>query len=176
MAQILIFQGTGGHFTPLRNSLQHYHSLYFAHSIPDAMKVLHEKEIDLVICSVYDDTTDAFMFLKAVKQDRLSSRTPVLFFSKERTALASALDANIGQSALLCGADKYLTMDSFCGAKQETDACKTCPYLGERCNYNDLRMAIEEMLGAKSIAHLSIFEQEGRQCEKLPLPAEKDCS
>jgi PleD family two-component response regulator len=154
MAQILIFKGTGGH-SPLRNSLQEYHKLYFAHNIPDAMKVLHKKEIDLIICSVYDDSTDPFAFLKIVKQDLISSGTPVLFFSKERTFLASALDATMARSALLCGADKYLTMDSFCGARRETDACKTCPYLGEKCNYNDLRQVIEDMLRTKSLAHIS---------------------
>jgi PleD family two-component response regulator len=153
MAQILIFRGTGGRFTPLRNSLQEYHKLYFVHDLTDAMEVLHEKEIDLIICNVYDDTTDAFAVLKTVKQDLLSSGTPVLFFSKERTLAASWLDATIEHSALLCGADKYLTMDSFCGERGEIDACKTCPYLGERCKYNDLRLAIEDMLGAKSLAY-----------------------
>ena len=46
-------------------------------------------------------------------------------------------------------------MDSFCGEIGEFDACKTCPYLGERCNYNDLRLAIEDMLGPKYLARLS---------------------
>jgi len=155
MAQILIFRGTAGPFSPLRNSLQDYHELYFAHDITDAMKVLYEKEIDLIICSVYDDTTDAFFLLDTVKQDPLLSGTPILFFSQERTLWASALDATMAHSALLCGADKYLTIDTFCGARGQTDACKTCPYLGERCSYNDLRLAIEDMLGPKSLAHIS---------------------
>jgi hypothetical protein len=55
---------------------------------------------------------------------------------------------DIARSALLCRADRYLSMDSFCGAIGETDACKTCPYLGAHCKYDDLRLAIEDLLPA----------------------------
>ena len=82
MAQILLFQGTDEHFTPLRNSLQDYHKLYFVHNITDGMEVLHEMEIDLIIWNVYDDTTDAFAFLTTVKEDPISSGTPCPLFRR----------------------------------------------------------------------------------------------
>jgi len=158
MARILIVRGIAGRFLPLRNSLQDYHELYFAHNIADAIEILFEEEIDLIICNVYDETTDAFLLLNLVKGDPLLSGIPVLFFAMERTLLASALDATVARSALLCGADKYLTMDLFCVARAQIDACKKCPYLGQPCVSNDLRFAIEDMLEPKFIAQLSIKE------------------
>jgi hypothetical protein len=146
MARILIFQGTAGHFLPLRNSLQDYHELYFVNDITDAMKVLHEKEIDLIISSPYDDTTDAFSFMHTVKQDIFVCGIPIVCLSKERSSLATHLDAIVEKSALLCGADKYLSMDSFCGAKEHTDCCTTCPFRGELCDYAGLRRDLEDMI------------------------------
>jgi CheY-like chemotaxis protein len=148
MARILIFEGTNERFIPLRNSLQDHHELHIVHDITDSTRSLHEEgsEIDLIVSSVYEDATDLFEFIETVKQDPLLCRIPVLCFSRERSSRATALDANVEHAALLFGADKYLSMDSFCGAKAYTDSCKACPWLGELCGYALLRRAVEDMI------------------------------
>jgi DNA-binding NarL/FixJ family response regulator len=156
MARILIFQGSTGHVLPLQNSLQDHHDLYFVHQMTEAIKLLYESKIDLIITNAYDnDTTDAFSFMQRVRKDRAFSDIPIVCLSKERSSLATHLDATVRKSALLCGADKYLSMDSFCGAKEYTTGCSTCPSRGELCDYAGLKGAVEEVITkhASSIMH-----------------------
>lgn len=114
----------------------------------EAMKFLHESSLplDLIITSVYDDDIDLFAFIRALKGDQALHKIPVLCFSMQRTHYATLLDANTEHAAIACGADKYLSMDSFCRAKPYTDSCESCAWVGELCDYEALRHAIESML------------------------------
>ncbi|MDR3615812.1 MAG: hypothetical protein P4L53_19795 [Candidatus Obscuribacterales bacterium] len=126
------------------------------------MKILHEMTIHLIVCIVYDFIADPFSLLIDVKLDPLLSGIPVLFCAAERTMLASTLDATVARCALLCGADKYLSMDSFCLARGVTTSCKACPYAGKLCMYHELRLAIEDMLEEKDLVSILHSQPSGR--------------
>lgn len=55
-------------------------------------------------------------------------------------------DPTLARAALLCGADKYLSMDLFCGFRAQTSAFVQCPQFGEGCDYKGLREAIEGII------------------------------
>ena len=132
MAQILICWEDPGSFNPLCNSLQGHHELYFANGMSEALSILRGKHIDLIICRVHMEHTNVFDFLTKVKDDPSLRDIRFVFLSSESTQLSKDLDPNLKESTLLCGADKYLILDQF--------------YSNGTCDFDGLRMAIEEVL------------------------------
>ncbi len=146
MAKILILSEIHGHVRPLWNSLHAYHDLHFANNATAAMKILREQRIDLIIISVHMEQTNVFTFIQEVKGDELVGSIPVLCFSGERTRWSAILDAHLEDTCPVFGAAKYVTMDSFCGAKEDANICENCPFAGLRCDFNGLRHAMEDMI------------------------------
>lgn len=147
MSRILVVRGIDEEFSPLRRCLEEAHELYFAHDIEIAMAVLRQSDakIDLVVGNVYEEI-DVFELISLVKGDVTLRSIPLLCLSRERSTRASKLDPTLERAALLCGADKYLSMDSFCGFRAQTSACIQCPFFGEGCDYKGLRERIEEII------------------------------
>lgn len=146
MSRILVVRGTET-FSPVRKCLEEQHELYFANDIETAVGVLRQLDtnIDLVIGNVYEEV-DLFELITQVKRDVALRAVPFLCLSHERSIKASKFDQTLERAALLCGADKYLSMDLFCSAKAKTSACSNCPFLGDGCDYKGLREAIEEII------------------------------
>ncbi len=151
MARILISKHKSASLNRLWESLSGLHEIHCVQNPAEAMKFLHESgmPVDLIISSVYDDDIDLFSFIRAIKGDPALSTVPVLCFSMQRTHYATLLDVSMEHAAIACGADKYLSMDSFCRAKPFTDSCDTCAWAGELCDYEALRSAIGDMLKSK---------------------------
>jgi hypothetical protein len=68
-----------------------------------------------------------------------------LCISRERTHYATLLNTPTKHAVLLLGCDKYLTMDSFCGATQNS-SCEECPL--KPCDFDGLRSEIEKLITA----------------------------
>lgn len=151
MARILISMHNSASLSRLWDSLKDFYEVHCVQSPTEAMKFLHKSslDIDLIITSVYDDDIDLFAFIKSLKGDPLLRHIPLLCFSMQRSQFATLLDATIEHAAIACGADKYLSMDSFCNAKIYTESCETCSWPGELCDYEALRDAIKDMLKGK---------------------------
>lgn len=151
MARILISKHQSASLSRLWQSLAGIHEIHCVQNPTEATKLLHElgSKVDLIIVSVYDDDIDPFAFVKVIKGDPALSRVRVLCFSMQRTPYATLLDVSMEHAAIACGADKYLSMDSFCRAKPYTDACENCAWAGELCDYEALRYAVEDLLKRK---------------------------
>ncbi|MBP9090415.1 hypothetical protein KBI23_05245 [bacterium] len=108
---------------------------------------MHQSDlkIDLVVGNVYEEV-DVFELISLVRGDVTLHTIPLLCLSRERSARASVLDPILERAALLCGADKYLSMDSFCGFRAQVSACIQCPFFEEGCDYKGLRETIDEMI------------------------------
>jgi PleD family two-component response regulator len=147
MSRILVVRGIDEEFSPLRRCLQEKHELYFVHDIETAMAVLRQLDlnIDLVVGNVYEEV-DVFELISLVRGDVTLHSIPMLCLSGERSVRASIFDPTLKRAALLCGADKYLSMDSFCSFRAQASACSQCPFFDEGCDYNGLRETIEEMI------------------------------
>lgn len=147
MSRILVVRGMDEEFYPLRKCLQEEHELYFAHDLDTALAVLRQPDanIDLVVGNVYEEI-DVFELISLVKGDVILRSIPLLCLSRERSIRASMFDPTLARAALLCGADKYLSMDLFCGFRAQTSACVQCPQFGEGCDYKGLREAIEGII------------------------------
>ena len=148
MARILISKHNSASLTRLWDSLRGIYEIHCVQNPLEAMSFLHESglPVDLIITSVYDDDINLFAFIKALKGDAALRKVPVLCFSMQRTHYATLLDSNLEHAAIACGADKYLSMDSFCRAKTYTESCESCAWAGELCDYEALRYVIQNML------------------------------
>lgn len=147
MSRILVVRGIDEEFSPLRRCLEETHELYFAHDIETALAVLRQTdaEIDLVVGNVYEEI-DVFELISLVKGDAILRSIPLLCLSRERSIRATMFDSTLEKAALLCGADKYLSMDLFCGFRAQTVACTQCPFFEEGCDYKGLRETIEGII------------------------------
>lgn len=151
MARILILRELPEGFRPLWNALHAYHELHYVENIPEAMKALHENTLDLIIGSAHLDNASVFEFITAVKGDAELRSIPFLCFSRERSKMANHLNKNTADTALFLGADKYLSIDSFCSAPEQCHACKDCPFLDPPCDFEGLRHAIEGLIAGGAL-------------------------
>ncbi len=151
MARILISKHNSASLNRLWDSLGDAHEIHCVDNPAEAIMFLRQPglNIDLVITSVYDDDIDLFAFIKALKRDPLLRQIPLLCFSMQRSHCATLLDTNMEHAAIACGADKYLSMDSFCKVKNDIESCETCAWPGELCDYEALRHAVEALLPRK---------------------------
>ncbi len=166
MAKLLILEEAGGAINHMWNSLKGYHQLYCANSNEESMQVLHKLglDIDMIIASVHNGKigVDVFRFVRTIKADPLLRCIPLICFSAERSQTATYLDSCLEGATRICGADNYLSMDSFCSARES--ACKGCQFLGNGCDYDGLRNVIENSL-RQGIEQKPIDVHEGHQPE-----------
>lgn len=136
MATILILQEAPGPLKALQNSLGLWHELLFAHNSNAAMSVLGENEVDLIIARVHLEKTNVFDFIRMVKSNPSSTHIPIICFCGRRTEISRLLDHSLAEAVHVFGAEKYITLDHFCTE--------------DRCDFDDLRREIEEVLNEHS--------------------------
>jgi CheY-like chemotaxis protein len=121
-ARILILQEQPGPAKALQESLGSRHKLVFAETPEQAMRILREGSIDLIIARVHLEKSNVFDFLKAVKHDAKFHSIPFVCFCGRRSATARALDPILARSSRALGADKYLSVEDFrCGLHYDFD-------------------------------------------------------
>ena len=132
MANILILQEASGRYQAIRKSLQDNHTLLFAENSQDALALLDEQPIDLIISRVHLERSNVFEFIRAVKMNPKHKNIRFVCFSATRSQLAKVLDATLAHATAVMGADQYLSLDQFC--------------VDGVCNYQAIRNTIETLL------------------------------
>lgn len=131
MYRILILQETPGELLELQASLSAYHELIFVRRIDEALEVLGQTAIDLIISRVHLEQACVFEFIKQVKQNPQFCQVPILCFCGKQTAASYLLDSVVSRTTELLGADKYLSLSDFCcdeyldceGLRREIESC-----------------------------------------------------
>lgn len=132
MANILILQEGTGALEELQRSLAVHH-LLFVPTAEEAMTTLGSgSPVDLIITRVHLEESNPFQFLHLVKGDARYAHIPIVCFSGRLTEQARLLDPTLAQSALVVGADSYVSLEDFCSA--------------EGCDYGALQKAFEAAL------------------------------
>ncbi len=132
MAKILIFQERPGQLHAFKNSLVQYHELFFVRDESEAIAILQENAIDLIIARVHLEQGSVFEFVRRIKHDGSYAHIPLLCFCGRRTQLARQLDASMKKASETFGADGYMCIDQFCSE--------------HNCDFDALRKAIESFL------------------------------
>lgn len=132
MAKVLIFQEHPGPLLAFQNSLVPYHDLFFASDESEAIIVLKENAIDLIIARVHLEQGNVFEFVRRIKHHASYAHIPLVCFCGQRTQLARQLDASMKKASAAFGADGYICIDRFCSQNN--------------CDFDSLRAAIESIL------------------------------
>lgn len=132
MARILILQEQPGPHQALSKSLTPYHELIFVNDTCDALRVLQNTMIDLIISRVHLEHGSVFEFIHAIKQTPSISHIPLICFCGRLTQTARVLNDTLARSAVTMGANKYLSLSRFCA--------------NEDCDFDRLRQEIESVL------------------------------
>lgn len=121
-ARILILQEEPGPARALQNSLGSRHELLFASSEADALRILAEQSVDLIIARVHLEKTNIFDFLKTVKKEPKFHDIPFICFCGRHTHASRVFDPVLARSSEALGADKYISADDFlCGSHYDFD-------------------------------------------------------
>jgi len=96
-------------------SLEHYgHVVYRSDNFQDAMDVLRQFEVDLIIGDVHlQNGGSIFDFLRWVKGDPHMHTVPFVCFSTEPPEVPKYLSDGVRTAARALGAAKYMTMEHF---------------------------------------------------------------
>lgn len=89
------------------------HQLLIAKSVEGAITLLNAASFDLVICGVHLDNGTVFDLLKFVKSDPGQRPVPFACFCDRDSDLAKSVDDTARMTAMLLGADKYVTKEAF---------------------------------------------------------------
>ncbi|MBU6452936.1 MAG: hypothetical protein KGS72_14220 [Cyanobacteria bacterium REEB67] len=80
----------------------------------DAIDVLKDTHVDLIISDVHlQNGGNVFDFVRWVKKNPDTARTPFVMFSSDPTPTAKFFDDGLRTSARLLGVALYLTMEKF---------------------------------------------------------------
>lgn len=89
------------------------HQLLVAKSAENAITLLNAASFDLVICGVHLNNGTVFDLLKFVKSDPARRSVPFVCFCERDSDLAKSVDDTVRTTAMLLGADKYVTQEAF---------------------------------------------------------------
>ncbi len=97
------------------NSLEHFgHGVYKADKFQDAMEILRQREVDLIIGDVHlQNGGSIFDFLRWVKGDPHMRAVPFVCFSTEPAEVPKYLKDGVRTAARALGAARYMTMEKF---------------------------------------------------------------
>jgi CheY-like chemotaxis protein len=97
------------------DSLEHFgHRIYAADTFQEAMEILRQKEVDLIIGDVHlQNGGSIFDFLRWVKGDPHMRAVPFVCFSTEPVEVPKYLSDGVRTAARSMGAAKYMTMEHF---------------------------------------------------------------
>ena len=96
-------------------SLEHFgHAVYKADKFHEAMEILRQREVDLIIGDVHlQNGGSIFDFLRWVKGDPHMRDVPFICFSTEPPEVPKYLSDGVRTAARALGAAKYMTMEHF---------------------------------------------------------------
>lgn len=118
MANILVVQDVEANIADIKLSLEPAgHQLLIARSVDGAVTLLNAASFDLLICGVHLQKSSVFELLKFVKDDPKRRSMPFIFFCCSPQDIAKYVSETVRKIAMLLGADKYITYETF-DAKQ----------------------------------------------------------
>jgi CheY-like chemotaxis protein len=90
------------------------HGVIMSKNFTEAMGVLESRHVDMIISDVHlQNGGNVFDFLRWVKKNPSTSKTPFVLFSHEPTAMAKYVEDGIKTAARVLGAAMYITMEIF---------------------------------------------------------------
>lgn len=97
------------------DSLEHFgHTVYKADKFHDAMEILRQRDVDLIIGDVHlQNGGSIFDFLRWVKGDPHMRCVPFVCFSTEPAEVPKYLSDGVRTAARALGAASYMTMELF---------------------------------------------------------------
>lgn len=114
MANILVVQDVGQNDVDIKPSLESAgHQILIAKNVESAKTLLEAASFDLVICGAHLNNGTAFDLLNFVKRAPDRQTIPFLLFCCNPTDLAKSINESVRSTAMLLGADKYITQDAF---------------------------------------------------------------
>jgi CheY-like chemotaxis protein len=114
MANILVVQDVEENIVDIKLSLEPGgHQLLIAHTVESAMTLLKATSFDLLICGVHLQNSTVFDLLKFVKNDPERRSMPYVFFCTSTKDIAKYVSETVRSTAMLLGADKYITQEVF---------------------------------------------------------------
>ena len=99
----------------IADCLEHFgHVVYKADKFQDAMDILRQRQVDLIIGDVHlQNGGSIFDFLRWVKGDPYMHAVPFICFSTEPVEVPKYLSDGVRTAARALGASRYLTMENF---------------------------------------------------------------
>lgn len=108
------------------------HHLHSTESQYAALDYLKAHDVDLIICDVHLENASAFDFLRAVRAQQVSSRTPFVFYCIEPSTLTKSFVSSISVAAKKLGADDVIFLEQYNAGKLCTEVEKHLPAGVER--------------------------------------------
>lgn len=84
------------------------HELLLAWSVPEAILLVAEHQIDMVICAVHLETGSVFDLLKHIKSSTILRPIKFVFFCQDPDEIALFVNNSVKATAMILGADKYM--------------------------------------------------------------------
>ena len=114
MANILVVQDEGQNAVDIKPCLEPGgHQILIAKNVEGAKILLEAASFDVVICGAHLNNGTAFDLLKFIKSDQNRRTILFLILCCNPTDLAKSVDESMRTTAMLLGADKYITQDEF---------------------------------------------------------------
>ena len=94
------------------------HHIVACKDFTQAMEVLQSEPVDLIISDVHlENGGNVFDFLRCVKNNPATRKTPFIMFSSKPNAKAQYIEDGVRIAARVLGATMYMTMDNFDSAE-----------------------------------------------------------
>lgn len=114
MANILVVQDEEQNSVDIKSSLDpDRHQILIAKSVDGAKTLLTAASFDLLICGAHLNSGTVFDLLKFVKSDPDRRTISFVCLCTRPTSMAKSIDETVRATAMLLGADKYITQEVF---------------------------------------------------------------
>ncbi|HEY9681056.1 MAG TPA: hypothetical protein V6C86_05675 [Oculatellaceae cyanobacterium] len=115
VAKILALMEHAKSMLLITDSLEHFgHHVFTANNFQDAMAILRQQEVDLIIGDVHlQNGGSIFDFLRWVKGDPHMRAVPFVCFSTEPVEVPKYLSDGVRTAARALGVARYITMEKF---------------------------------------------------------------
>jgi CheY-like chemotaxis protein len=135
-ARILVLQEEDGPVKEIQECCGVSHELIYIGTSKDALKLMAQEKIDLIISRVHLEKSNIFVFLRLVKTDPKFRHIPFICYSGHRNYLARTLDPILAQSCKALGADRYISVEDYRHGftydlnkiKQDIESCLNQPH------------------------------------------------
>lgn len=120
MSRILIADTTDG-IEHLRRILSPQHELIVATTINQALDVLNEVNLDLIVVGVHFDDSQMFDLIPQIKHYQKNAEKPLICFCTRDTGMTRTLHTTLNYSTRILGAWMYLDQHTY-SSHQDPDA------------------------------------------------------